>query len=220
MTRLSGRRYIPELTGQFRNGARVPGRKKTQEKEALILESAGEIFAEKDFHLVLMEEVALRAGVGKGTLYRYFPTKEDLFFATIAAGIEKLHGEIEHLARTGESLAETVEAIAVGILRFYGPRRPVQSLLEAYEVRLRGPEGAEWMRRRHAVANVIAGVFDAAARRGEIREIDPRLAAELFLGMVRAVTVYRTDGDTAEDLGRKLAAVLLVGIAREEHDAR
>ncbi len=77
----------------------MPRQGKNQGKESVILQAAAELFTEKDFHQVLMEEVALRARVGKGTLYRYFPTKEDLYFATIFAGWDRLREELEEVLR-------------------------------------------------------------------------------------------------------------------------
>ena len=197
----------------------LAGRKKTNEKQEQILRAAGEVFAARDFHQVLMEEVAAGAGVGKGTLYRYFPTKEDLYFATIFAGIDQLRGEIDGLMSRGESLQETLEGVAIGILRFLWSRRPLLSLLHQYEMRLCGPQGAEWLQRRGAIVESIVGLFARAAASGEIGPIDPRLAAELFLGMVRAANVYRTERDDPETLGRQLISVLMNGL-RHEHRAQ
>ena len=59
-----------------------PGRQKSDDKREAILAAASIEFAERDFHQVLMDDVSARAGVGKGTLYRYFPTKDELFIAT------------------------------------------------------------------------------------------------------------------------------------------
>ncbi|MGH7803946.1 MAG: TetR/AcrR family transcriptional regulator [Candidatus Binatia bacterium] len=188
------------------------GRKKTEAKELQILRAAGEVFATKEYHLVLMEEVALRAGVGKGTLYRYFPTKEDLFFATLFDGLERLGAEIEAVASSGDSFRARLEGIACHILRFMWPHRPIVSLLEQYEARLRGPQGAEWLEKRTQVVDRVGGLFAGAAERSEIRTADARLGAELFLGMVRAANVYRSEGDSPEDLGRRVVDVLLHGI--------
>lgn len=46
-----------------------------------------EVFAERGFAAARLEEVAARAGVGKGTLYLYFPSKDELFKAVIRAAI-------------------------------------------------------------------------------------------------------------------------------------
>src|SRR6266481_8699711 len=126
------------------------GRKKTTEKEEQILRAAAVVFAARDFHEVLMEDVAAEAGVGKGTLYRYFPTKDDLFFSTILSGLEELRGEIARLAARGGDLAEVLEAIAVGVLRSFWPRRPLLSLMHRYEAGLHKRQGADWLERRSA----------------------------------------------------------------------
>lgn len=66
--------------------------KRERRKEARpgeLIEAALELFVEKGFAATRSEEVALRAGVSKGTLYLYFPTKEDLLKAVI---VENLSG--------------------------------------------------------------------------------------------------------------------------------
>ena len=51
-----------------------------EEKRALIIEAAAKVFARRGFASTLMAEIAIEAGIGKGTLYEYFDSKEDLFF--------------------------------------------------------------------------------------------------------------------------------------------
>jgi AcrR family transcriptional regulator len=190
----------------------MQGRRKTAEKEQQIVRAAAEVFAKGDFHRVLMDDVAARAGVGKGTLYRYFPTKDDLYFATIFAGLEEIKTEIEALARKGGSTRAVLEAIATGLLRQFWPRRPLLRLLYQYEIRLRGAQGSAWMSRRGAIADAVAQVFARAATRGELGPGDPRLAAELFLGMIRSANLYRNGKGSPESLARKLTAILLDGL--------
>lgn len=55
-----------------------------------ILEAALGVFSEKGFHVATMDEVADRAGVGKGTLYRYFANKETLFNELVRQRLEEL----------------------------------------------------------------------------------------------------------------------------------
>ena len=51
------------------------------DKEQRILDTAADLFARQPFHKVLLSDVARVASVGKGTLYLYFKSKEDLYFA-------------------------------------------------------------------------------------------------------------------------------------------
>jgi AcrR family transcriptional regulator len=63
------------------NLARRERRKQARPGE--LLDAALELFVEKGFAATRSEEVAVRAGVSKGTLFLYFPTKEELFKAVI-----------------------------------------------------------------------------------------------------------------------------------------
>ena len=52
-----------------------------------IVQAALALFAERGFAATKLEDVAARAGIGKGTIYLYFPTKEDLFRAVVREGL-------------------------------------------------------------------------------------------------------------------------------------
>src|SRR6202453_2480352 len=65
--------------------ARRPGRPRREQAEQAILEAAMEAVADRGIDGVSCEDVAARAGVGKATLYRRWPGKEDLLIAAFAA---------------------------------------------------------------------------------------------------------------------------------------
>jgi AcrR family transcriptional regulator len=69
---------------------------------ARILEVARSVFAEKGMS-VPVDEVAQRAGVGIGTVYRHFPTKEDLFKAVIVSHKQQLIEEAKALAEKADA---------------------------------------------------------------------------------------------------------------------
>lgn len=68
----------------------TPLPKRARRKEARpgeLLDAALDLFVEKGFAATRMEEVAERAGVSKGTVFLYFPSKEDLFKAVVRHNI-------------------------------------------------------------------------------------------------------------------------------------
>lgn len=89
-------------------------------RPAELLEAALSLFVEKGFSATKSEEVAARAGVSKGTLYLYFPSKEDLLtavirhtlMADIARGAERLAQED---GATGDLLVELMTDWWVGV---------------------------------------------------------------------------------------------------------
>src|ERR1700734_3523975 len=66
-----------------------------------VLRAAREAFAESGYGVPL-DEIAARAGVGPGTVYRHFPTKEALFEAVVTARLEDLLEDGRRRARTDD----------------------------------------------------------------------------------------------------------------------
>jgi AcrR family transcriptional regulator len=65
--------------------SRRPGRPRSEQAEQAIIEATLDVFAEKGFEGVCVELVAARAGVGKATIYRRWPNKEELLLAAFAS---------------------------------------------------------------------------------------------------------------------------------------
>ena len=64
------------------------------ERKLKILKSAVKCFAASGFHISDIDNIAKNAGVGKGTLYRYFQNKEDLFFESVKYCMDEMYDEI------------------------------------------------------------------------------------------------------------------------------
>jgi TetR/AcrR family fatty acid metabolism transcriptional regulator len=77
-----------------------PQRSRTEEakeaKRQLLIHAAIEMFAKKGFHETKMQDIADYAAVGKGTLYEYFETKEDLFLAVYDSWIDEYEADMLH----------------------------------------------------------------------------------------------------------------------------
>jgi AcrR family transcriptional regulator len=67
--------------------ATSPRQRRKQARPAELLAAALDLFVERGYAATRLEEVAVRAGVSKGTLYLYFASKEELFKAVIRQGI-------------------------------------------------------------------------------------------------------------------------------------
>jgi AcrR family transcriptional regulator len=78
---------------------RKPGRPRDPELEARrrsqILETAAKVFAAFGFAATDVQVIANLLRVGKGTVYRYFPTKEALFLAAVERGLQELTAEMD-----------------------------------------------------------------------------------------------------------------------------
>src|SRR6187397_2503070 len=81
MLRSDDRRSLVDTTV-----ARRPGRRRDDSKDDAILEAARELLAERGFDGMTMDAVADRAGAGKATLYRRWPSKVELTVDAIVCG--------------------------------------------------------------------------------------------------------------------------------------
>src|SRR5215471_17249445 len=63
----------------------------TEFRTSGILEAARKVFAGKGFHEAKVEDIAEAAGVAKGTVYLYYQSKRDLYFAALKFGIAEMY---------------------------------------------------------------------------------------------------------------------------------
>jgi AcrR family transcriptional regulator len=170
----------------------------TRRKEARpaeILEAALTVFAEKGFAAARMDDIARRAGVTKGTIYLYFPSKEDLFKSLVR-----------------ESIGERIAEIAASVRSFEGPTADLIRLM------LRGMGGFLLTSDRVVLPKIIiaeAGNFPELARfyredvidqglglatriiergiaRGEFRRLPPEHLARIFVAPILLMAIWRT----------------------------
>ena len=85
-------------------------RRRKEARPQELLDAALELFVEKGFATTRSEEVAQRAGVSKGTLYLYFPSKEELFKAVVRSNLSSLIAE-------GQQIADVYEGSSSELLR-------------------------------------------------------------------------------------------------------
>ncbi len=178
-----------------------------------ILQAAEAIFTQHDYHEVLMEDVAQACGVGKGTLYRYFPSKHELYLAVMFEGIEGLRDELQAAVDRQAAPAQKIECLVRCILQHFWDRRFFFALIHRNEHKPDDPDGREWLRRRAEIAALVEHTLEEAMTAGYVRRTDPRIAAEMLLGMLRGVNRYRTRQDTLDDLVAAVVDVFLCGMA-------
>ena len=186
-------------------------RTKTASKETAILEAASRVFAQRPFHEVLIDDIASDGGIGKGTIYRYFETKDDLYFATSLYALDCLAAVLEKASSPDDPAMVRLERIAREILGFFWDKRHLVTLLVRYE---RGDREAEILKRRESILKLVQEAILSGIERRELRGIDAHIGAELFLGMTRSANLFRRKEDTLDQLVGHIVGVLSNGMVR------
>ena len=98
---------------------------KTKEKRDQILKAAEDLFASRRYDEITMDEIAQLAQVGKGTLYRYFSSKEALLYAILQTGHEDLVASIRAAAMKNGSFQEILTGVCRQIAVSHERRHPM-----------------------------------------------------------------------------------------------
>ncbi|MGH7144951.1 MAG: TetR/AcrR family transcriptional regulator [Planctomycetota bacterium] len=203
-----------------------------ERKRKRILTEAAGLFAARSFGAVRLEEVAAKAGVGKGTLYTYYAGKDELYravlyesFTGLVESLERQLGASGRPARAGtggsaagrvgrkaEAVTEPRQALAVIVDEFltFAYRHPHLYTL----LRTQAPMGSQplWVARRRQMERLIERVL----RRGNHQKVwhdrHPAWTAQFLPGLVRSVLVYRTKPPRREALRNHLMDFLLNGL--------
>jgi AcrR family transcriptional regulator len=97
--------------------------RKKRATRARIIEAAVRIFGERGLEAPTVEEIALAAETGKGTIYNYFRTKEEIVVAFMVGLEERLQEKARKLARRRGSLASILADFALTHLKLKTPYR-------------------------------------------------------------------------------------------------
>ncbi len=90
----------------------------SQAKRQDILDKASQVFAEVGYERTSMAEISARVGGSKATLYRYFPSKMDLFLEVAEASARKHLGDVPEKARNQQDVAQRLQDLGQVLMPF------------------------------------------------------------------------------------------------------
>jgi AcrR family transcriptional regulator len=188
-----------------------PGRRPIPMLRARILHSAMELFGEKGFEEVPIDQIAARAGVGKGSVYRQFGSKEQLYAASVIEGFIQVRSQIEAAMQRAASVPERITAIVHHTLAYFWTRRQFFILLRD-PTKLPRAQELRYRKERGQLAALLSQVLREGASRGIIRsDLDFDLMAEALLGMIRGVQRYKADHVALDEAVHTVVAAFLGG---------
>src|ERR1017187_921074 len=92
-------------------------------KRERILAAALKLFAHEPYQAVTMDRVAEAAGVAKGTLYLYFPSKDALYLGILGDGLETVSKRYQATNDTRRDVADRLRRAIDISIQFYDERR-------------------------------------------------------------------------------------------------
>jgi AcrR family transcriptional regulator len=95
----------------------------TEFRTSGILEAARKVFAQKGFSAATVDDVAAAAGVAKGTVYLYYESKRDIYFAALKAGIEQMYAMLDERLKSVSTPEEKLKTLIAVKLQYFEENR-------------------------------------------------------------------------------------------------
>src|SRR5262245_33594539 len=157
-----------------------------------IKDAAQSLFVAKGFDDTTMREIAVRAGVGLGTIFLYAKNKRDLLFLTINEPLQKITVEAEAAVEPKAPLIDNLLAIAKLHYRFFG-EQPALSRLALREMIFyeSGAQAPAFQKTRERFIRLLGRTVELATANAEIAPKEPPLFAGWTLFCVFQVELRR-----------------------------
>jgi len=175
-----------------RNKLKDRKHREQQQKVDDVLKAAKKVFFKKGFLKTTMDEIAYEAAVSKPTIYKFFPTKEDLYFSLIVPVIKEILQDMEEIniqlqLNMFSSGAGIVRAVVNAFFKRYKTEPDIFRIVQLYQ-----QTGMLWKIDQN-IDNSITGLsrdlmgemrslFDTAVTRGLIRNIDRHKLVDILIG--------------------------------------
>ncbi|GBD04593.1 Fatty acid metabolism regulator protein [bacterium HR20] len=220
--------YFCRPTGQSYNEAHatMPRRPQSEaawaaKRQQIITAAIGE-FARRGFHATKMEHIADAAGIGKGTIYEYFATKDELFLAVYDYWMDTYEAAMQRAAdeHRGDPLA-TADALIETAIAFYQEHAayaPILLEFWAHALRSDDPHFLERIQQMKQTLGAIgARVASELIASGAFRKVETASFAQLELGISDGIFLHWVlDGQryNLHDAYRFRQAVIGAGLMR------
>ena len=147
----------------------VRSRKKERTRKQLI-DTAIALFSRQGIENTTVEQIALEAGTGKGTVYNYFATKEDLIVAFMADLELRAQPTVKRFAELDAPLAEILSAFAWNLL---DAKRRYRMFVRSFLARIVGPDDSfqtHVLEMQKAIDTTLTMLFSRLQQRGIVRK--------------------------------------------------
>lgn len=191
-------------------------------KRELILAAAQEIFFAKGYYNTTSEEIAKRAGVGKGTLYQYFDSKMDIFMEMHRLYIKTFSEKMSELVQDDASFEDNLRRMVHFHIENMQDltRYAMRVASEVPPPELDNAKGkAVIMDLKNSIHLVMDRLILNGQQRGEIRMLDPRVIICYlignFFGLSHLIQVDQISAEQRAELEQEVVQTVLHGLAME-----
>jgi AcrR family transcriptional regulator len=187
---------------------------KWQARREAIIDTSARIFARRGYHATGITELCTANDLGKGALYHYIGSKEELLAAIHDRVMDEVMVGADRVAAAGGSPSEQLTMLGDELLDVIG-HYPDHVWVFLHEFpALTGDRAEQFRERRREYERRVEAVLQAGIDSGEFRDLDPWLTAMAWLGMHNYTYLWLKAGGplSARDVAKPFADIFIRGI--------
>jgi len=190
-------------------------------KRDLIVEAGVQVFSKKGYHHTKMEEIAVAAGIGKGTIYEYFSSKLQLFQEIMEKSLQYYNESVSTERKSQMTVAERIQMITEGHFRFCQQNMELSRII-FWDAEIIDEELKEWFySKRKEKEEVLQNVIEEGIHRGELRPVDAKLVTLMIggiLGQIWVPIVLEGWDVDAVLVAKQITDLIMSGISNGDRD--
>ncbi|MGE5681660.1 MAG: uroporphyrinogen-III synthase [Bacillota bacterium] len=197
--------------------------KKSRKREKII-EAASELFSQKNFHEVMMEDVARLASIAKGTLYNYFNSKEDLYFSIMVIRMENLINSLRERIKKEITAVDSLHSFVIHNYMFMVKYSCFFLMFQRDKLTAENSICEEFRQKKSELKDLLKNIVVCGKEEKLFRNIDTEFVCDLVLGSIYGAVDRAIDNKSAaealEDERQSLFDFILKGVSSERSDGR
>jgi len=182
------------------------------EREAAFKQAALKVFSTKGYHKSTMSEIAMEAGFGKGTLYWYWKSKEDLYFTLVKESHDEFMGVLREASERDGNAMEKLLWLGREVVDLHYRNRDYTKLswkMRAEESEAFSPEYVERLHRNSAeIKENLEEIISQGIREGLFPKADTYYLACIMLGLLEGIEIQWLEDPQSFDLRKALNMVM------------
>jgi AcrR family transcriptional regulator len=195
-------------------GNDAPRNPNWQARREAIIDTSAHLFATRGYHATGITELCEANDLGKGALYHYIGSKEELLAGIHDRVMDEVLLGADRVAQAGGSPSAQLTMLGEELLDVIH-RYPDHVWVFLHEFpALTGERATKFRERRHRYEAQVESVLRAGVESGEFRSVDPWLTARAWLGMHNYTYLWLTPGGrlSARDVAKPFAEIFMRGI--------
>ncbi|MGH7808031.1 MAG: TetR/AcrR family transcriptional regulator [Thermodesulfobacteriota bacterium] len=187
-------------------------RSKSSGRKEEIIKITAQLFSEKSYHDVTMEEIAEKVGVAKGTIYLYFESKEKLYLEILEDRYEAIESLLEKEIAKSDPAPQKLRKILRIIFKFYRQNLDVLRILSRDETHLIREHYEFTEHWRHRRIKLYEKILEKGVKEGSFLPTNIKLTSQIIFGLVRSVMFFYKTDKSAEETAEEVFSVIARGI--------